>query len=108
MMWIFTDKGFLSIVQHKDFPDFFQVKSRTRSPLEMLWPEHDVEVIDWADYRFRISIRKDMVTPVLVGLLEEVLYTSFKNECHDDLEYYYALCRIWTTMYNFQAKMERT
>ena len=31
----------------------------------------------------------DLVTPVLVGLLEEVLYTSFKNECHDDLEYCY-------------------
>ena len=63
-MWVFTTKGFLSIVQHKDMADHFQVKSRVRAPLESLWPDHDVLVIDWADYRFRINIRKDEAIPV--------------------------------------------
>ena len=35
-MWVFTTKGFLSIVQHKDMADHFQVKSRVRAPLESL------------------------------------------------------------------------
>ena len=37
-MWVFTNKGFLSIVQHKDMPGHFQVRARTRRPLEELWP----------------------------------------------------------------------
>ena len=55
-MWIFTKYGFLAIVQHNSMPDHFQVKSRTIEPLEILWPEHEIEIIDWADYRFRITM----------------------------------------------------
>ena len=54
-MWVFTKCGFLAIVQHNSMPDHFQVKSRTIEPLEILWPEHEIEIIDWADYRFRIT-----------------------------------------------------
>ena len=54
-MWLFTDKGFLSIVQHNQIEDCFQVKSRVAEPLEILWPDHEIEEIDWADYRFRIT-----------------------------------------------------
>ena len=60
-MWIFTTAGFLSIVQHMDIPTHFQVKARAPEPLEHFWPEHDIEVIDWADYRYRISISKEEV-----------------------------------------------
>ena len=58
-MWVFTKCGFLAIVQHNSMPDHFQVKSRTIEPLEILWPEHEIEIIDWADYRFRITMAKD-------------------------------------------------
>ena len=105
-MWVFTTKGFLSIVQHNSMPCHFQVKSRVISPLEVLWPEHQIEIIDWADYRFRITIRKEDVIPVLLKELENVLYTSFKNECHNDHAYLDALARVWSTMHNYQNRME--
>ena len=105
-MWIFTDKGFLSIVQHNEIGDCFQVKSRVVEPLEILWPEHEIEIIDWADYRFRITIPKVQVIPVLAKQIGSVEYTSFKNECENDPDYYYALTRIWGIMYNYQARME--
>ena len=105
-MWVFTDKGFLSIVQHNSMPDCFQVKSRVIDPLEILWPGHEIEVIDWADYRYRITIAKEEVIPVLVGAIESIGYTSFKDQCRDDMGYYEALVRIWTEMYRYQAKME--
>ena len=50
MMWVFTTKGFLSVVQHNSMPEHFQVKSRIIDPLEILWPEYEIEVIDWADF----------------------------------------------------------
>jgi len=105
-MWIFTKRGFLSIVQHNAMPGYFQVKSRVAGPLEELWPDHEVEVIDWADYRFRITIPKDEVLPVLMEEAEDVLYTSFKNECEADEGYHYALTRVWAIMYNYQQRME--
>mgnify|MGYP000942428611 CR=1 FL=1 len=105
-MWVFTTKGFLSIVQHKDMTDYFQIKSRARAPLEELWPDHEILVIDWADYRFRINIRKGDAIPVIAKEVEQVLYTSFKNECWEDVAYHHALTSIWSTMYNFQTLSE--
>jgi len=105
-MWIFTTKGFLSIVQHMDLPGHFQVKARVPSPIEELWPDYEIEVIDWADYRFRITISKDEVIPVLIKEIESVLYTSFKNACEADETYQHALVNVWTTMYNYQLRIE--
>jgi|TARA_B110001454_G_C12437752_1_gene316443 hypothetical protein len=104
-MWVFTTKGFLSIVQHKDLPEHFQVKSRVVDPLKHFWPEYEIEVIDWADYRFRITIPKGDVIQTLTEIIELVGYTSFKSACEDD-EYHRALVRVWNIMYNFQSRIE--
>ena len=104
-MWIFTTKGFLSIVQHNVMPDHFQVKSRTADPLKQFWPDYEIEVIDWADYRFRITIPKEVVIQALTEIIESVGYTSFKSTCEDD-EYHCALVRVWNIMYNFQSRIE--
>ena len=104
-MWIFTTKGFLSIVQHNTLPDHFQVKSRTANPLKHFWPEYEIEVIDWADYRFRITIPKGDVIQVLTEITESVNYTGFKNACDDD-EYHHSLVRVWNIMYNYQSRVE--
>ena len=105
-MWIFTTKGFLSIVQHMDLPEHFQVKARVPSPIEELWSDYEIEVIDWADYRFRITIEKSEVLPVLLEVMASVDYTSFKDACRDEYNYHEALCRIWGEMYRYQTNME--
>ena len=105
-MWVFTTKGFLSIVQHNSMPDHFQVRSRVIDPLSALWPDHEVEVIDWADYRFRITILKAGVVPVLAEQIAAVGYTNFKNECRRDEEYQEALGEVWETMYHYQTSLE--
>ena len=105
-MWIFTKYGFLSIVQHNSMKNHFQVKSRVIEPLEILWPDHDIEVISWADYRFRITISKDDVVSVLANEINVINYTSFKNQCEKDECYHHALTRIWGIMYNFQQRMD--
>ena len=105
-MWVFTIDGFLSIVQHNAMPDHFQVKSRVPGPLESLWPDHEVEVIDWADYRYRITIGKSEMLPVLLEAIASVDYTSFKDACSRDPEYHWALSKIWMEMYRYQSKLE--
>ena len=105
-MWVFTIDGFLSIVQHNAMPDHFQVKSRVPGPLESLWPDHEVEVIDWADYRYRITIEKPEVLPVLLEVIASVDHTSFKDACSDDANYHLALSSVWQVMYSFQEHSE--
>jgi len=105
-MWVFTTKGFLSVVQHNSMPEHFQVKSRIIDPLEILWPEYEIEVIDWADYRFRITIPKEEAIPVFMEQMWSVDYTSFKDECRYDEDYYYTLTKVWSIMYGYQQRME--
>ena len=106
-MWIFTKHGFISVVQHLQEEGCFQVKSRVAHPLRILWPDHEIQVIDWADYRFRINIRKEDVLPVLAEQIGSIDYSSFKNECDWEPEYYYALVHIWNVMYRYQSEMEK-
>ena len=105
-MWLFTTKGFLSVVQHNSKPDYYQIKSRISEPLEDYWPEHEIRAIDWADYRFRIDVLKKDASSVITEILESIDYTSFKNNCEGGSEYYRALTRIWSIMYTFQSEME--
>ncbi|MAN23810.1 MAG: hypothetical protein CME10_06040 [Gemmatimonadetes bacterium] len=105
-MWIFTKHGFLAIVQHNSMSDFYQVKSRVIDPLEKLWPDIEIEIIHWADYRFRITIPKKQAISVIAEQMQSIDYTSYKNECETDDWFYSALTKIWTIMYNYQQKME--
>ena len=105
-MWAFTTHGFLSIVQHNAMPDHFQVKARVPDPLEKLWPDHKIEVIDWADYRYRITIGKPEVLPVLLEVIASVDYTSFKDACGQDSRYHLTLSKVWNIMYSYQSEME--
>ena len=105
-MWIFTTRGFVSIVQHKDMSEFFQVKSRVPDPLRYMFPDEEIEVIDWADYRFRITMPKSEAMRVLEAQIADVDYTSFKTRCESDQDYHYALTRVWSIMYNYQSRME--
>ena len=105
-MWVYTKHGFLAIVQHNSIADHFQVKSRIIDPLQILWPDEEIEIIDWADYRFRITISKEKAISVVMEQMSEVDYTSFKDHCLNDEDYYYTLTRVWSIMYDYQQRME--
>ena len=105
-MWVFTDQGFIAIVQHNRIEDHFQVKSRVIDPLEIFWPENEIEIIKWADYRFRVTIPKEKVLKVLIEKASMVNYTSFKDECMEDVDYHRALVRVWSAMHAYQQASE--
>ena len=105
-MWLFTTHGFLSVVQHNSMPEHFQIKSRTAHALRELWPDYEIEIIDWADYRFRITIEKSVALPVLLEVMGSVDYTSFKGACGQDSRYHLTLSKVWNIMYSYQSEME--
>ena len=104
-MWIFTKYGYLSIVEHNQINDYFQIRSREIKPLKKYWPEYDIHIIEWADYRFRINIKKDIAVKKLIKIIKDINYDNFKNQCTDSREYHDALADIWSRMYFFQSQM---
>ena len=106
MMWVFTRHGFISIAQHLHHEDCFQVKARVAYPLQMLWPDHELQVIEWADYRYRINISKEKVFPVMDEIFRGIDYSNFKSQCFHMEDYHHALMDVWTKMYQYQSRME--
>ena len=49
---------------------------------------------------------KEKALDVLTREVRDVTYTSFKDQCHEDHDYHYALTRVWSIMYNYQQGME--
>ena len=57
-MWIYTNKGMLSIVEHREDPDLLLVRSREREPLEEHFPDHQITELVYADYPFRVFVER--------------------------------------------------
>ena len=103
-MWVFTNHGFVSIVQHHDDPDILLVRSRTAGPLLSLWPDYEIHELGLADYRYRIYVPRERVSEVMMGLLDGLDYPNFKSACTDDDDYQIALASVWRTMYGYQER----
>jgi len=78
-MWIFTQKGFLSIVRHTDKPNVLIVRSRFRGHIEKIFPKARVEEDGSRDYRFRAELPANEVSEVIARLVSEIGYDNFKN-----------------------------
>jgi len=86
-MWLMTQYGFYSIVQHKDDSEKFLVRARVRLDLDRLkdlaaLTTEIVELKD-ADYRYRIEISRNEMLRVLKLLGDAINYPNFKDRIAD-------------------------
>ena len=105
-MWIFTKYGFITVSQHKRVEEQFMIKSRVRTPLDILWPESKITILPEVDYRFRISIPKTEAMEVLSNLISSIDYSNFKNACEEDAAYRRTLNKIWIELSEYQFRVE--
>lgn len=111
-MWIFTNRGFLSIVENRDNPDELLVRARYKGDIEahFSWRSMDadpLEVVETneADYRFRAFLPRETVSAKMHGLVNGIDYPNFKDSCRfssgkmtvNDVKSR-ALFRVWDTM----------
>lgn len=103
-MWITTNKGLFSIVQHRDKHDMVLVRARAYDHIKyfearvrvnsefakaniksgMLKNEFSGTWVDRkADYPHRMEVSKDLVGSVLSELAQEIDYTNFKDSVKD-------------------------
>ena len=100
-MWIMTNRGMLSLVQHREKPDTLLARARDRQTLEALLPELEPIELPSADYRYRVEVPKSAMATLASWLVETIDYDNFKNSVQDDA-LHDAYSQVWTTMVRYQ------
>jgi hypothetical protein len=114
-MWLFTPDGFYSAVQHKDDPDKIMVRARARLHAQKLvdaCPDDDkpelVETPPPADYRYRVTVKRETWVYLVAKFAAEIAHTNFKNEAAKRKHppgYMSSLHGVWSEMLRFQDDM---
>ena len=110
-MWIFTETGFVSAVQHRENPEYLMVRARDRQSLEALAVMISVEIksTPTADYPYRLVASKEDVKSWMNDSIDFLGYNNFKNQVAvtRGKEYAYALGSVWSTMHEVEDEEAR-
>jgi hypothetical protein len=100
-MWIFTNKGFISVVADRGNPETgnLLVRSRDRNHLEELFPQAEIFSKTPSDYKWRAWISRSDVSNLMQSQVDSLNYTNFKNSIEDD-KYHDACLDVWEVMFS--------
>lgn len=102
-MWVFTTRGFISAVQHRDNHEMLMVRARTEQALDELanMTRKEISRTPSADYPFRLVVDREMFNAWLANEVDNIDYGNFKNAAHvlGDPSYDDALMDVWSAMY---------
>jgi hypothetical protein len=114
-MWLFTPDGFFSAVEHKDDPNKIMIRTRARIHAENLvraCPDNDIpEIVETpppADYRYRITVKRETWCYIVAKFADTIAYLNFKNEAQkrpQPVGFMSALHGIWSKLLGFQDSM---
>ncbi len=115
-MWIFTNKGFLSVVEDWHDSSRLLVRARYEGDIERHFGgEAEVIELESSDYRFRAFFPREKVQSVINRELSLLDYGNFKNSFDRDSaslspeareERHNALFEVWSTMLASQKAMQ--
>ena len=100
-MWIFTTKGFISVVASDQEPGIFLARARNKKHLENLFPFCEIVSLPNRDYKYRVFITQEQFTALMAELATSIDYSNFKNAISDE-EYHEACAGVWSVMYKYQ------
>lgn len=110
-MWIFTKRGFYSIVQKRDGE--FHIRARIKRDLENLKNlaqlKQKLITTKDADYRYRLVVGAEEVARVMERLGADIDYSNFKSKIASDPEQREKLGAyhdIWSAMYGVQRRAD--
>ena len=82
-MWLFTPRGFFSVVAHRDDAEMVLVRARAHEDLRKLTGvlgQIDILETPDGDYRWRTTVTRRAWAGALVLLAAEIDYPNFKDE----------------------------
>jgi hypothetical protein len=84
-MWLYTQSGFVSVVQHSRKHDHVVVRARSVQHIQELQRRYPLWLAgvaplqdDDADYRYRITVPKAMWAGAAQAMMLDIDYTNFK------------------------------
>lgn len=81
-MWLFSRKGFYSIVENFDIDGHFLVRSRVKADMEELLLSAGIDkkpsFKNGTDYEFRVTVSQAELTRIFVELERSIDYSNFK------------------------------
>ena len=109
-MWIFAKHGFLSLVQHENYPYHLLVRGRVGGDIQHYFPDAKVMRTEKRDYLYRTVLPKEQVAKRIALAIEQIDYcgalgTSFKSSITDKRRApYYS--NVWDTMWEMQDRLK--
>lgn len=101
-MWLFTETGFVSAVQHRTNPDILVVRARDRKSLEPLATQFTLEINTNAhsDYPYRVFIHKLDFNTWVSDSIKFLDYGNFKSQVAvtRGKTFAHTLGKVWATM----------
>lgn len=104
-MWLFTTKGFISVVEDMEHPGNLLVRGRFKGDIPKIFPGVKEQYTRNRDYRYRASLSREKVATRIAELLIDIDYPNFKDACPDDRHTIHS--QVWATMYNAQNRHDR-
>lgn len=100
-MWLMLSDAFLSIVYKDCARDELMVRARRQGDIEKIFPTARVTRYTKSDYLYRAAVKKSDVEAAMVGEINRITYSNFKNSVADGL-LHDAYLRVWGTMSGLQ------
>ena len=108
-MWLFTETGFVSAVQHFDKPEVLVVRAREKQSLIGLSAALGAPIIATPtnDYPFRLEAEKTLFAEWVKHQVEAVDYSNYKSKMSQTRgsEYAWALSDVWLAMHQVEERM---
>lgn len=89
-MWVFTDRGAVSIVQSENSPQFLLVRSRFEGHIETLFPSAHVTEVPAGDYPYRALVPRPVVIQKLQEMVSRIDYGNFQDSVKES--HYHDAC----------------
>lgn len=106
-MWVTLNNAFVSIVEHRDDPDLLIVRARVEGDIERFfcrYPDRPaVEVNEAADYRFRVTVKREAVEDAMVAAVRRITYPNFKDSIKAAWRSGLAM-RVWSIWHGEQVR----
>jgi len=104
-MWIFTNKGMVSAVAHREKRGYLLVRAREKDHLTAFFgesAENHIKHTPRADYAWRIEVSRPDFEAAAARQIDEIDYDNFKNSVLSQ-RLHAAYSRVWSIMLGLQT-----